>query len=505
MILRHITFIPIISAISLAWVVFFGIAPLVHAEAGESYDRESYSSYSAANSGGYDYGDDYGTDYGSYGSNYNDYGGSYSYGGDYGGSYDDYTSTYGGSFTEPLNSPDDWKYISPTESYNVGGTTYGVTSIYDNNTGQWSYEVSQYANDHNSYGSSFSVNGLGDDTCGGGGCIIPPGIDCGDDTACQACHEQGGTEVIRINSKQVMISDNGFTGSRSIPYRENFCARCDYQEDTSGGGAQQVIQSMLKNIMRSQAGIMNTINGDYSGGSNTPIGPGSTQFTTSPLFSRLAERGGTPLPSTQDALDNPDTIYLPSGVTIDCGAPDTATTPHVTLSVKNVTTGDPDWTGNNITILQGQDIGLKWESENAISCTTNFSSDTSIVGSITDPLVAIEPTPGTTRNYAVQCVSSDGTSSSDSLSVTSQALDVDLWTDDPRVRQGEDAALHWDVKDNDPSTCNLAGPGVNLSPVASTTGATSATIEGASDFTLTCDSGATDTVHIDVIPKVFES
>jgi hypothetical protein len=188
-----------------------------------------------------------------------------------------------------------------------------------------------------------------------------------------------------------------------------------------------------------------------------------------------------------------------------------------TLVGKKTTDPEDAWSTNPLTIFPGEEVEFKWSS-NAEKCLAipgdAFSTGDAASGA-TDQVT--EPDLGDTNTYRVYCEAAGSSPvSSNGIDVTVAEDGVDLSADPTRVRTGDSTTLDWDTKANDPSSCKLTGPGVNLDPLVSgdgesatttlpTTGSTDVTIEGQSTFTLSCDSGAAATVHIDVIPQVFES
>ncbi|MBX2866525.1 hypothetical protein KTR10_01000 [Candidatus Kaiserbacteria bacterium] len=177
-------------------------------------------------------------------------------------------------------------------------------------------------------------------------------------------------------------------------------------------------------------------------------------------------------------------------------------TPSVTLQVRNTTQGG-SWTGSNITIDPEDQVSLRWSSSNATTCNgSNFSTGGADDG--TQSSVS-EPSAGSNKVYSVSCTG-DGGSDSDSLRVTTQAIDPSLSADSTRVREGESVSISYNMQGNDPAQCSLTGPGVSYlaGSFSGQTGFVNVSISGDSTFTLAC-TGGSDEVSIELIPVVFDS
>jgi len=176
--------------------------------------------------------------------------------------------------------------------------------------------------------------------------------------------------------------------------------------------------------------------------------------------------------------------------------------PSASLEVRNTTQGG-SWTGSNITITAGDQISLRWSSSNASSCSgNNFSTGGSTSG--TQSSVS-EPSAGNQTIYTVSCSGSGG-SDSDSLRVTSQAVNPSVSSSKSDVRLGESVTISYNMRGNDPSQCTLVGPGVSYlaGSLTQQTGSIRTTISGDSRFTLTCDGGS-DNIKVELIPDIFDS
>ncbi|MBX2866526.1 hypothetical protein KTR10_01005 [Candidatus Kaiserbacteria bacterium] len=176
--------------------------------------------------------------------------------------------------------------------------------------------------------------------------------------------------------------------------------------------------------------------------------------------------------------------------------------PSASLEVRNVTQGG-GWTGSNIIILPGDQVYLRWDSDDATSCNgSNFSTGGDTDGTQTS---VSEPSAGNQTVFSVSCSGSGG-SDSDSLRVTAQATDPSLSADSTNVREGETITFSYDMEGNDPSQCTLTGPGISYlaGSFSNQTGTVETTVSGDSTFILDCDGGSAE-VSIDIIPISFDS
>lgn len=175
--------------------------------------------------------------------------------------------------------------------------------------------------------------------------------------------------------------------------------------------------------------------------------------------------------------------------------------PTVTLEVDVNASGS--WTDDNITIDDGDQIRLRWDSTNADTCSgSNFSTGSAADGTQS---TVTEPNAGSSRTYSVLCTGPGGTAN-DSLVVTADATGgVPTLTANPvYVRVGSESTLTWNTAGNPPASCTLTGPEVNMSSLSSGTGNTDVEIYGESTYTLTCPGGSDDAT-VFVLPVVQET
>lgn len=187
---------------------------------------------------------------------------------------------------------------------------------------------------------------------------------------------------------------------------------------------------------------------------------------------------------------------------VDC---DTADGPDVDLKVRNNTTGS-GWVDGPITINTTDDLDLSWTSNNVVSCAGSQFSVPGNAVSGTQTTVS-NPGAGATRVYTIVCGSDSSSAASDSVRVTaiSGTGQLPTLTADPiYILKGGNTDLTWNTNGNDPASCTLTGPGVNLSPVSGNTGTHTATVYGESTYTIQCPGGS-DSVTIHVLPVIQET
>lgn len=177
--------------------------------------------------------------------------------------------------------------------------------------------------------------------------------------------------------------------------------------------------------------------------------------------------------------------------------------PTVNLEVKNTTT-DSDWTGEDITINSGEELSLRWESNNTASCEgQNFST-----GNLTDGTQSnvTEPASGTNELYLVACTSSSDSTISvyDWLYVTVLGEGPEIETDPPIVDPGDEVEVIWDTGDVDPGECTIAGPGLNIS-LTENTGSEIVTVYNESTYVIDCGVSGNDEVTVEVLPVIQET
>lgn len=187
--------------------------------------------------------------------------------------------------------------------------------------------------------------------------------------------------------------------------------------------------------------------------------------------------------------------------------------PTVSLEVKNITTGDPNWTTGIVKILTGEHVGLRWNaSSNATRCVSGgfgfrgksqFGAVHNQGGDVT------EPTSGNEKTYSYRCENSGGWSPWAQVTVETLSNEVGITTDKTIVNTGDPVNISWDTRNNPADSCTLSGPGLNLDPVSTDpddrTGSRSVTINGQSTYTLSCESGGTDSVTIYIVGTIGET
>ena len=123
-----------------------------------------------------------------------------------------------------------------------------------------------------------------------------------------------------------------------------------------------------------------------------------------------------------------------SGGTVTTSITITTYTPAVTVTLEQSTDGGINWSGEDIIIVSGTELYLRWSSTNASSCSgQGFNTDSSITGSSTE---ITEPDAGKEASYVLSCFGS-GSTVSDSISVTT-AVSITV-----TLEQSTDAGASW--------------------------------------------------------------
>lgn len=239
----------------------------------------------------------------------------------------------------------------------------------------------------------------------------------------------------------------------------------------------------------------------------SPAGPGSPSRVTS-VFVFPADHNYDVTVTGQygtGGMDNPIQYF---SYTADIGPVDCDTAidgPGVDLKVRNNTTGS-GWVDGPITINTTDDLDLSWTSNNVVSCAGSQFSVPGNAVSGTQTTVS-NPGAGSTRTYTIVCGSDSSGAVSDSVRVTAIAGtgQPPTLTGDPiYILKGGNTNLTWNTNGNDPASCTLTGPGVNLSPVSGNTGTHTVTVYGESTYTIQCPGGS-DSVTIHVLPVIQET
>lgn len=251
----------------------------------------------------------------------------------------------------------------------------------------------------------------------------------------------------------------------------------------------------------------------YINGTNYgPLGSGATSVTSGSLTTytrtfdfpasgsytvRVSGYTGT------GSKDDPVRSYSYSATAgpIDCE--DGANEPSVDLEVNNDAVG-PEWFDGPINIGPTDDLDLRWQSDNVTSCSgNNFTVPRNVVNGT--QVYITNPPVGTSRTYTIICTGPNG-SANDSVVVNAfGAGGPPSLTGIPvYVIRGDDADLEWNTNGNNPDSCTLSGPNVNLTSLSGTTGSYNVTINGESTYTLQCPGGS-DTTTIKVLPELQET
>jgi hypothetical protein len=135
-------------------------------------------------------------------------------------------------------------------------------------------------------------------------------------------------------------------------------------------------------------------------------------------------------------------------------------------------------------------IHLNWTTSGADSCSasilgtgSNFSTGGLIAGTDLD---VGEPPVGYYAVYRINCPGPGG-NATDNIEVQRPAPTPILTVSDNLVDVGEQVTVSWNTNFNDPASCTLTGPGLTYAiPSASGSYPSPITINGESNFTLTC-------------------
>lgn len=227
--------------------------------------------------------------------------------------------------------------------------------------------------------------------------------------------------------------------------------------------------------------------------------------------------------TTNVSVSNTQTFTLTaSNVYGQCSSPKSVTVtvppptgPAVTLSRCNVTTdpqncnaGSSGWGTDDITVITGHQVHLRWQSVNATSCSgSNFATGGSANGTATN---VSEPTSSSSpKTFTVQCDDTDPTTPEATAQLRISANDVapTLTASVTTIRINETFALEWNLNGNDPAQCTITGPGSTQTAqgsMSTQTGTTNIAALGTATYTLSCPGGS-DSVSIQVLAEVFES
>ena len=234
----------------------------------------------------------------------------------------------------------------------------------------------------------------------------------------------------------------------------------------------------------------------------------SCWVTEGPGFATGGNTNGTDTTITEPAAGNSQTYTVRcrsiNGGTVEDSIRINArvAAPTVTIEAKNAT-DDDNFSPQDRTIDEGDQVHLRWSSNGANSCTATAGPGFATGGNTsgTDTTIT-EPTVGNSITYTVRCTG-DGGNTSDSIIITTQAVVYELpeLTADPTiVYRGEETILTWDIKNNPP--CTLSGPGVNQT--VSGTGSVAVQVFSLSTFRLSCAGGDVE-VTVDVLPDIEET
>lgn len=306
------------------------------------------------------------------------------------------------------------------------------------------------------------------------------------------------------------LSPNGEMGGYAVPASGESPAPLQVSYVCKSDGSNITLTVAFTYSSYSNHSLTLYINGTNYG----PLGSGATSVTSGSLTTytrtfdfpasgsytvRVSGYTGT------GSEDDPVRSYSYSATAgpIDCE--DGANEPSVDLKVRNNTTGS-GWVDGPITINTTDDLDLSWTSNNVVSCAGSKFSVPGNAVSGTQTTVS-NPGAGSTRTYTIVCGSDSSGAVSDSVRVTAIAGtgQPPTLTGDPiYVLKGGNTGLTWNTNGNDPASCTLTGPGVNLSPVSGNTGTHTVTVYGESTYTIQCPGGS-DSVTIHVLPVIQET
>ncbi len=154
---------------------------------------------------------------------------------------------------------------------------------------------------------------------------------------------------------------------------------------------------------------------------------------------------------------------------------------------------------SDITLPSGNTVTAIWTTSGGTSCSV---AGDSVVWSGTSGTQS--QTLSTTHTYVLSC---DGIAL-DAVKVT--IVDSPKLTTPRRtVTKGDKTTLNWNVGKNDPKTCSITGGSLGSSysilSSTSTTGYIDVVVNANTTYTLTCSSGGSSSVTIEVMPKGFET
>lgn len=315
------------------------------------------------------------------------------------------------------------------------------------------------------------------------------------------------------------VSPRGEAGGYAVPASGESTGAFQVTYGCSGGpgspaGTQSgLIISFTYSSFQPPSNTSLVINGSYYGPLTGEITQNGTMHTITryfwyPMWNFPPTGSYTVLFTGQfgtGGYDNPIRPFsYTASVTPNCGY--TGSGASVDLKVRNNTAGT-GWVDGPININTTDDLDLSWTSRNVVSCSgNNFTVPGNAVSGTQTSVV--NPASGASRTYTILCGSDGSGTVSDSVVVNATGPGTGgppTLTGTPAyVIKGDTATLTWSLNGNTPASCQLTGPGVNLSSLPNATGPQNVTINGESTYTLTCPGGI-DTATIRVLPVLQET
>ncbi len=178
--------------------------------------------------------------------------------------------------------------------------------------------------------------------------------------------------------------------------------------------------------------------------------------------------------------------------------------PTATLEAKNLT-ADSSWSGSSISLQVGDELSLRWNSTNSVSCSGgNFTiTGNTTSGTTTD---VTEPALGETIIYTLACLGANSNTVYDTITTIGTGTPPTITNCSGReiVRSGDSVNICWDM--GSAASCNVTGPNLNLTlDGSSTSGTETVTILNESTYTIDCGMGGSEEVTVSILPTIEET
>ncbi|OGG59361.1 hypothetical protein A3C89_02555 [Candidatus Kaiserbacteria bacterium RIFCSPHIGHO2_02_FULL_50_50] len=226
----------------------------------------------------------------------------------------------------------------------------------------------------------------------------------------------------------------------------------------------------------------------------------TTSCTASDAWSGAKSVSGSQSSAALTAASNTFTLVCngPGGSVTKSAVVTTTPAPTVTLTAS--VNGDA-YTGVNRTIDAGDTVRVKWDSDNADTCTSSdFATSNAADGADVD---VVEPTLGTSKGYSVTCTRGSRTAF-DTLTVTNRGQAPTLTPSNSVVKAGGRTVIGYDLKGN--ASCVLRSTDSTVNGIVVTQNGTRQTgvLTSATRYTIDCGLGKSASVVVNITGKIQE-